>query len=281
MRKDDSKIMKLFLSLIVLSMFTVELLATPVYEESTTAVSGSNVQTLTLDVPGGTAENDLLIAAISTDGSETFNTTTGWTLFGQQKNSGSTLAVFYRVADGNESSDYSFTWNSNEQAAGAMLRYSAINPADPFDVSSFDTGNSNKPTAPSVTTTEGYTRIVRVFGADDDDTPITSPSGHVERIDLESNSGGGTTTLGVADVNQTSTGSTGSAIFDLAGGGNERWVALTMALNADPTDTDSDGIPDFADIDDDNDGIIDTVETESILNIYNQSFEEPAFAGTN
>lgn len=250
----------------------------PVYENVSTATAGTNTTSLTIITPLGTTAGDFLLATISTDGSEIFNPTTGWVLLRQQNNNGSTLAVFYRIATGSENPNYTFTWGSTEQAAGSILRYSGVDTSDPIDLSAIASGSTNQPTAPSVTTTVDDTLVVRTFGADDDDIPFTGPTGHVKRVELESNAGIGTTTLGVADTTQGTAGSTGSAVFDLAGTGNERWVAVTVAIKptqvdqCDPVasgniDTDGDDVSDVCDIDDDNDGIID--EDEGAFNFSN------------
>ena len=191
-----------------LLVFGTLLQAAPQFETNSTATQPSDVTTITISKPTGTVENDLMIATISTDGSETIDVPSGWILVNQNNNSDVTLAVFYRVATVSEPADYTFTWGSHEQAAGAILRYSGVDTVNPIDVSALDTGDNDTPTAPDATTTIGDTRIVRVFGSDDDET-ITGPSGHDLRVDLVSGSGNNTTSLGVADTTQTSAGATG------------------------------------------------------------------------
>ena len=107
-----------FLAL-VLAVLSSVAAAAPTFVSQSTAVTGNNnVQELTIPTPAGTALGDLLLATIATDNNETLNTPTGWTLVNQGSN-GATVAVFYRIATGAEPANYTFTWGSNEEAAGA------------------------------------------------------------------------------------------------------------------------------------------------------------------
>ncbi len=240
--------------------------AAPQFETKSEAVASSNVKTLTINKPTGVAENDLLIATISTDGfTQNIVSPKGWTEIKQDSNGGMTLAVFSRIATASESASYDFTWDDNQQAAGAILRYSGVDISSPIDVSTLDTGFGKTPTAPDATTTTDDTRVVRIFGADDDDTPIGGPTDHDLRVALTSNTGNGTTSLGVADTVQVTAGNTGSASFSL--NKKEGWVAVTLAIRPVPIDTDGDGVTDDIDVDDDNDGILDVDECRASTSV--------------
>ncbi len=195
---------------------------------SSTASGNTNVTSLTISVPSGTAANDLLLATISTDGDVTFNTPTGWTLLNQGPSPGndSTLAVFYRIAGGSEPTTYTFTWSGNQQAAGAILRYTGVDSITPINTFATATGTSASPTAPSVTTTVADTMVVRIFGADFSGT-ISPPPGNTLRVGLSSSTGNGATSLGAADLTQAAAGATGTAAFTYV---NEQWRSMTVAL---------------------------------------------------
>jgi hypothetical protein len=193
--------------------------------------AGTDVTSLTINAPTGITANDLLLAVISTDGSVTFDAPpTGWTLInqGQSDVSASTLAVFYKIAGSAEPAAYTFTWTAVQQAAGAILRYTGVETATPINAFATAIGTSAAPTAPSVTTSVADTMVVRIFGADDNET-IAPPAGNTERVNLQSTTGTGTTSLGVADRTQAAAGVTGSAAFTY--GDNEEWRAMTVALN--------------------------------------------------
>jgi uncharacterized repeat protein (TIGR01451 family) len=112
-----------------------------------------------------------------------------------------------------------------------MLRYSGVDTGSPinaWNVAENDSANAS-PTAPSVTTTVDDTRIVRLFGSHDNESPFTHPGGHTELVDLETGGFSDTdTSLGVAETTQPTAGATGPASWSL--GSSEEWVAYTVAL---------------------------------------------------
>ncbi|MGA9349661.1 MAG: GEVED domain-containing protein, partial [Anaerolineae bacterium] len=205
--------------------------AAPSYQEQATASLGSDGTSLTINKPTGTVQGDLLLAAISVDGTPNISPPdTTWTTI-RERNSGSQvrLEVYYKVAGSSEPDSYRFTWSGGQQAAGAILRYSGVDTTTPINASGIGSGTSASPTAPSVTTTVTDTMVVRIYGADDDDLSTSPyPSGYTGRLNIESNSGYGTCSLGVADVVRASAGATGSAAFSLSA--SEEWVGVTVAL---------------------------------------------------
>ncbi|MCB1703982.1 MAG: hypothetical protein KDI17_03915 [Halioglobus sp.] len=215
----------------ILLLLSPLVVAAPQFHTSSTAAESANVTSLTIATPAGTASGDLLLATISTDGSITFNTPADWTLLdqGQSPGSNSTLAVFYRIATAAEASSHVFTWSGGEEAAGAILRYSGVSTSEPVEAFAAGTGTSTSPTSPATAALSADTRVVRVYGADDDDLSGSPyPPGTTGRLNIESGGGGGTTSLGVADSAQAGTGSTGSASFSQTG--SEQWRALTIVL---------------------------------------------------
>jgi len=146
--------------------------AAPSYQEQATAVLASDGRSLTINKPTGTVQGDLLLAAISVDGTPNVSPPTGWTTI-REGNSGSQvrLEVYYKVAGASEPSSYTFRWSryNLRQAAGAILRYSGVDTTNPINASGIGSGTTISPTAPSVTTTVTDTMVVRIYGADDDD----------------------------------------------------------------------------------------------------------------
>jgi len=214
----------------------------PAFEGGTTAVEGSNGSSLAVPVPAGTTSGDLLLAAVAVDnnnGMAAISTPAGWTAVDEGNSGGGggaiRFGVFYRVAGASEPASYTFAWGSNQEAAAAMLRYSGVDGTNPIDAAAVDVDSSNSPTAPSVTTTVGNTRVVRLFGADDDDV---SAAVHPPQLDgrfaVESSTSGGTCSAAGADSVQAPAGATGSVAFDLDGTGSEQWRAVTVALRPAP-----------------------------------------------
>ncbi|MFC1619120.1 Calx-beta domain-containing protein [Candidatus Neomarinimicrobiota bacterium] len=205
------------------------------FESIATATLNADAMSVTINKPSGTVENDLLIAVLSVDANEDLSPPVGWTEIHQQK-SGVTLGVWWKIAGPSEPADYTFIWATNEQAVGAIHRYSGADPSDPVNVYAFGSGNNDQPPAPSITTTADSTLILRVLAADDDDFPGDAtiyPSGTTGRFALESNTGNGTVSGAAADHFQAVAGSVSEALFSMEAG--EQYVTGTIAIKPPPT----------------------------------------------
>jgi hypothetical protein len=257
--------------------------AAPTLQTTSTAQITSESQSIDMLAPAGTSVGDLLIAAISTDGPETLTTPSGWILIqqGYRSNSnnsnGATIAVFYRITDASDiplSTVYTFSWGSNEQAVGAILRYSGADASNPIDVSAINTtfGNGSA-TTPNVTTTVDDTTVLRILSVDTA-VNVTSPAGHTQIINSLSTSGDAST-LDIAGTTQATAGQNGNDDAFTHDGGLETYATVTLAIRplpidpCDPVasgnvDTDGDGYSDVCDLDDDNDGILDIIENPPV-----------------
>ncbi|MBN1873625.1 MAG: VWA domain-containing protein, partial [Anaerolineae bacterium] len=207
----------------------------PAFESLATATAGSDTTSLTINKPSGTTEGDLLIAILSTDGNETLSPPSGWTEIdrGTAQGNAATLGVWYKVAGVSEPGFYTFTWSRAEQAVGAILRYSGADTGDPINASAHNTGNNDSPRAPSITTTVDNARILRIYGADDDDLYFAPyPPGYTGRFNEKSSTDNWwhstATSAGAADTLQLSHGSTGTADFELWD--YEQWRTVTVAI---------------------------------------------------
>ncbi len=202
-----------------------------VFEEFTEAKLGSNGRSLTILTPGGVSEGDLLIAVVVTDGNETILPPggEGWAQIAHNTNS-LTLGVWWKLAGSSESSSHEFTWGSNEQAYGWMMRFTGHDALVPIHVSAVDGGKSSVPVCPAVTTTVDNCLILRLGGFDDDDIVVDSPglTGHTAVTMDESGSGGGTCSGGAGYVNLGVAGSSGTADFWLTA--SEQWRTVTVAI---------------------------------------------------
>jgi hypothetical protein len=197
---------------------------------STTTIQGTAATSMPLAVPTGVASGDLLIAHISAHDARTFSTLTGWTQLLTATTGGVSTGVWYRVATGSEPASYTFTWNTSDEAVGAMLAYRGVNTSSPIQTWGWSSGSSNAPTAPSVTTTSANTTVVRLFGSDDINLPSptsnTYPSGTTGRYALKTTS----SAVGEAGADQlrTSAGATGAASFNLTASSD--WITLSVAI---------------------------------------------------
>ena len=199
-------------------------LAQPAYRSQTTGLVDAT--SITLATPAGTAQNDLLIATISTRGGAVSALTAGWTLVAQQTQGTETLAVYYQRFNATTAANHQFSWGATERTAGAILRYTGVDIIQAVDISGIAVGNSTDATAPSVTTTLGNTRVVRVAGVGDNTAP-TAPGTTTERVSIVESGPGADAGLGVADALQAAAGVTGTAAF---GSDAADWVAVTLAL---------------------------------------------------
>jgi len=216
----------------------------PIFQEFTEAKRGSNEQSLTINTPPGTSEDDLLIAAVVTDASETISPPVGegWTQIDHGTGSNRvTMGVWWKLADASESSSHQFTWGSDEEAYGWIMRFTGHDLSSPINTFGVSSGNNNiSPPSPSVTTTVANTLILRIGGFDDDDITVDSTGlvGHTTITMDKSNSGRRDTCAGGAGyVALPAIGASGASNFSLTA--REQYRSVTIAIAPEPGDTSS------------------------------------------
>lgn len=114
------------------------------YRSSTSTNTGAAASaSIVVSVPAGIQVHDVLIAAIGHDGgtASTISTPAGWTLLRNTSSTGANLrlAVFWRLADGSESANYTWTFDIARQASATMAAYSGAAPTPPPSNSSSST----------------------------------------------------------------------------------------------------------------------------------------------
>ncbi len=124
---------------------------------------------LTVNVPSGTANNDVMVAAIGVQAGIGSNASitapSGWTQQGttQQTNGVISLAVFTRVAS-SEPASYTWTFGGGSTgSSGIILSYTGVSTSSPLDGSaafSKDTSGSTAHTGPSYTPGSSNTAVV-------------------------------------------------------------------------------------------------------------------------
>jgi len=192
-------------------------------------------QELTINTPAGTGAGDLLIAAVVTDASETLSPPggEGWTLIDQGVGSGAvTLGVWWKLADASESGSHQFTWGSNEEAYGWIMRFTGHDPISPINASQAQGGDiDSTPPSPSVSTTVADTMILRIGGFDDDDITVDNPglSGHATITMDESSTSNFSCSGGAGWVQQAAIGASGSVNFSLTKAEQYRTVTVAIA----------------------------------------------------
>ena len=209
------------------------------YEEFTEAKADSGTDELTINTPPGTAEGDLLIAAVATDDDNKSSLAPpggeGWTEI-EIDDAGEkvTLGAWWKLADASESPNHQFTWDDDKEAYGWMMRFTGHDPSGPIGQKGTLDGKSDTPDCPSVTTVAANSMILRIGGFDSDDITVDDAgmSGHTTITMDMSDGGKGSCSGGAGYVLQASGGASGTAEFILTG--SKDYVCVTVAIEAAP-----------------------------------------------
>jgi len=202
----------------------------------------TDVTSIAVPIPDGTSEGDLLIAAVATDDSTTFSTPgSDWKEIEYDSDSSEvTLGIWYKVAGGSEPGSYTFEWSGEQQAYGWMMRFTGHRPTNPIppDWVESQSGYSQRPDCPAVTTTVDNCIILRLGAFDDDDIwrDYTGLSGHTTITIDESSRSGGTCSGGAGYKYQATAGDSDDADFSLRR--REEYVTVTFAIAPDSTSID-------------------------------------------
>lgn len=247
----------------------------PIFESVATGYTGKNGgMSLSIPVPAstiGNANGDLLIALAAVKTNPQLVGPAGWTVIPQINGFNTAicgsddlgiacnLTAYYKMSAGNETS-VAFSWpkeGSVRQAAGAVLRYSRVDTAAPIGAVGRQTGSSNAPTAPAVTTTRAESCLLRVAVAEGDDVrnsltnTILSNDPPFSRFNLVSfpaasvdlSTGCGpplsgcsytTEAVGMAgsDSHQAAVGASNTVSWSLPG--TDQWLGVTIEIKAPP-----------------------------------------------
>ena len=204
------------------------------YHEFTEGKATYNANSVTIALPPGTLDGDLLIAAVATDGNKasSLGEPGGWTVINVGSNGTSpTLGVWWKIAS-SEPSDFQFDWTgSGQEAYGWIMRFTGHDPTTPIHISATGNDNSQGPVSPAVNTTIDNTMIVRLGGFDDDNaTPDDAGlAGHTTITSDESSSGSGTCSGAAGYVTQPIAGSSGTEPFTLTQPEKARMVTIAIA----------------------------------------------------
>ena len=210
------------------------------YEEFTEAKAASDTTSLTISTPAGTAEGDLLIAAVATDGDNVDSLAApageGWTQIGLADRGGIvTLGVWSKLADASESPSHQFIWDNAAQAYGWMMRFTGHDQSGPIGQRAVLTGKSGTPDCPSVDTVAANSMVLRIGSFNKDKINLDDPglSGHTPITMDESSSVSDTCSGGAGYVLQASGGASGTSEFMLTA--EEEYVCFTVAIEAAPS----------------------------------------------
>jgi len=186
--------------------------------------------------PSGTSAGDLLIVAAATDGNtvSTLTPSASWNLTQLDvfDNAGEvTFGVWWKIADGTESSSLLMQWTGGEQGYGWIMRFTGHDSSSPIATASMNSGNNRNPPSNNLITGSDGNLILRLGGFDDDDITLDAPglSGHTVITMDRSNTGNQNTVSGGAGyVIQTTAGDTGGSEFNLTA--REQYRTVTLAI---------------------------------------------------
>ena len=200
---------------------------------------------MVVNKPSGLAIGDVMIASVLFRGPATTTVTSpGWTQIAARTsetgNPDQTLVSFWNEADAADvaATNFTFTLSVGARAFGGIARYDDVvttggSPVVTSVTNPVADGNNNGATATAtgVTTTAPGQYVVAVFGEGDGDS-ISTPTGMTALFNR------GRTTgvegrVAAFDVSQTNAAASGNKVATL--GGNQPWVAHTIALKTEPT----------------------------------------------
>jgi hypothetical protein len=203
-----------------------------VFKASSTAGNMGMTASLAIPKPVGAVAGDFLLAQVTVRDNPTITAPAGWTFVrADMRSPGLKQAIYWRVA-GAEPGPYTWTFSSTQFASGGIVAYAGVDPSNPIDDSSGNTGNSTTLTALAVTTSVSDAMVVGFFGIARSTTLTPgASSGMTFRYTVDSGGMGGATahTMSMAaDFTQATPGSTGNKTA--TAGQAADWVAQLVAL---------------------------------------------------
>ena len=256
---------------VLTSLFLVGCGPSPSFESAgigQTGVTGAGEVSIPVP-PGANESGDLLVAILGVPGNPNTSGPEGWTAvpgFGgfngarcQSDGQGTAcqLAIFYRIADGSEST-VSFSWSGTRQAAAAVVRFSNVDVNEPIGAVNQRRGSSDTPSAPVVQTTRDGSRALRIAlseldeaarflrgavaladeppssrlsivsfptAADDPTNGCGPPLSACEQIERAVG-------LAVSDTRHATAGASGPVTWELGGG--DQWLTATIEIKRPP-----------------------------------------------
>jgi uncharacterized repeat protein (TIGR01451 family) len=142
-------------------------------------------RTLTIARPTSVQPNDVLIAAVYWDHSRpnTITPPAGFSLIREDVGASTQgVSLYYHVAGVGEPASYSWSATLSSDIAGQIAAYIGVDPSNPIDGSSGQTGTLTLATAPSVTTTTDGDWLVGVWSAWTSNISMVAQAGMTQRI---------------------------------------------------------------------------------------------------
>jgi len=260
------------------------------FRSATQASVGTGVATLTLNVPAGTVQNDVMIAVVAVRPSASAITEpAGWTLIRLQPdntNITQNLATYRRVASNSEPANYTWTFSGAPTGAvGGIMTFYGVDTTTPINVSGGQVAGSGDisafvVTAPSVTTTVANTMLVTAYAVPSSGTPGSAwspPLDMTEGGEGSSSTGTGGESMEMNYVALSAAGSSGTKGATIVGHNDSDGVAQSVALTPATAPTVTLSV--------DNSSIAEAGGTATVTATLSQAYGQPvtvnlAFSGT-
>lgn len=152
---------------------TNEPIVAPEFVASASTSNSNGSSTLVISKPTGTAEGDLMVAVMASDGTVTWSGDTGWTELADQGSTPS-LCVAYKIAGASEGPSYTFTSSNNtRKLSGSILtyRYAA------YDVISSFVQDTNPLVIPSISPSQSQSILLATGARNTTSVTPTTPVG--------------------------------------------------------------------------------------------------------
>lgn len=160
------------------------------FRSSSSAHTGSAAaSSLQLTIPAGVQSNDALFAAISVDGGTGAAITppSGWTQIGTiDQTTNLKLRVYWRLANGQEAAQYTWTFDTTRMASGAVVAYSDASLFVPSSVGIGSSGTASATLTPTTTQSSYSGRAITFWGTRNTTAAatLTPAASYTEREDI-------------------------------------------------------------------------------------------------
>ena len=150
-----------------------------------TSSNDANANSLTLAVPGGVVQDDVLIAQIAVRGNRTVTPPAGWTLINRTVNGTKlTQAVYWLAATSPIVGSQTWTFDASDRTAGSISVYRGVNPIEPINNYSVrSNASSTNIVASSVTPTVSPSVLVGLYGVANGHATLTPAASMQETVD--------------------------------------------------------------------------------------------------
>ncbi|WP_422126562.1 DUF6701 domain-containing protein [Thioalkalivibrio sulfidiphilus] len=197
-------------------------------EGISTTGDSSPATSLSLSVPAGAVEGDVMIAQVAVRHTSPVTAPAGWTLVRtDSRTSGPNLTqrLYVRVAGPTEPPSYAWTFAST-RAAGGIALFRGVDPHNPVSVHAGQGGSGTTLTAPSVLVSIDGSRLLTSFASANGNTALGLPSGMGQVFNHETGAGPNGAAIRMAGEIR-SPGNTG---VRQASGPNTNWIAQALVL---------------------------------------------------